>query len=133
MAGIKTIGQYEVTEIKKNSARVGCTKVNRTEVEALLKEMDSAGKEYENFTIENGRSNSEFINFAIRRDDIGFAAASDEVDSNRNLIPFVAKSVHFCLATKNAKLLFEFLGGVLGYDSYKSVSHGIYNILFKKV
>jgi hypothetical protein len=122
MAGIKKIGQHEVTEIKRDAAQVGCTRVTRAEVEQLLKEMDSAPV-YHEFTIEKVRSGSNYIKFSIRREEPGWNSASEDVNANYGAGLFNKTSSHFCLHLKDAHKLFEYLGGALGYHSFRKYSH----------
>lgn len=130
MAGIKQIGQHEVTEIKRNSARVGCTKVNRIEVESLLKEMDSAPKEFE--ILDKGITN-EWIRFVMQGTQAGggWVAVSEDETAGYKTLGYVNKSASFCIEKSVAAKLFEFLGGALGFESYQA-SETPYRILFRK-
>lgn len=132
MAGITKIGQHEVTEIKRDAAQVGCTKVTRAEVEELLKKMDSAPRERKFLVERSGERKSEFVNFIIRNPQAGWVSASEQFDFSHNSATYLSQSAGFCLITAQAQELFEFLGGALGHESY-SPENQQYKIKFQKV
>lgn len=127
MAGVTKIGQHEVTEIKRDAAQVGCTRVTRAEVEQLLKQMDSAP--VPGF-IENWESNSEYVKFTLRDEDTGWSSGSVRAADGYGNTPFSLRSVSFCLRHERAQKLFEFLGGALGHHSYNGNG---YNTKFTQV
>lgn len=129
VAGITKIGQHEVTEIKRDAAQVGCTKVTRAEVEELLKKMDSAPVA-RNFEIVDAGSYDRFTKFTIHTEDFGSISASEEKDAEYGG-PFGFRSASFCLRPERAQALFNFLGGALGHDSY--TSEGYITTRFTKV
>ena len=132
---LKIGGQHEVTEIKRDAAQVGCTRVTRAEVEQLLKEMDSAPKSYSEFTIEKEpASTTGYTRLTLRRDFSGFAAGSSDVNSvyDCESTGFDIRALHMCLSRENAQKLFEFLGGALGHDSYTPESQ-MYKVKLQKV
>lgn len=132
MAGVTKIGQHEVTEIKRDAAQVGCTRVTRAEVEQLLKQMDSAPREYD-FNIKlRGEKPTEYLNFDIRHEHTGWVSASENKDTPHVGGGYGNRSAGFCLEKPQAQKLFEFLGGALGYDSYTQ-KRGSYTIIFEKV
>ena len=112
---LKIGGQHEVTEIKRDAAQVGCTRVTRAEVEQLLKEMDSAPREYD-FEIESVPAQcSGFLNFNIRNTNPGWIAATEKADAERGMGGFGVRMASFCLNSQNAEKLFKFLADELGY------------------
>ena len=118
---LKIAGQHEVTEIKRDAAQVGCTRVTRAEVEQLLKEMDSAPQSFPELTIESVNNAYDFIRLTLRRDTPGFAHGSEDADSKYSATAaFDIRALHLCLHRAKAQQLFEFLGGALGYYSFRT-------------
>jgi hypothetical protein len=105
------IGPHSVTEVTRETAKVGCTKVTRTDVEKLLKQMDAAPKEFD-FEIEPELSGGEYINFNIRHHGGGWIAASE--DSKAQRTGFRHCSAFFCLDKQKATKLLDFLSTQLG-------------------
>lgn len=119
MAGVTKIGQHEVTEIKRDAAQVGCTRVTRAEVEQLLKQMDSAPRNY-NFEIESVSNQCNgFLNFNVRNTESGWIAAAEKVDAERGTGGFGVRMASFCLNSSNAEKLFKYLADKLGYSVFK--------------
>lgn len=112
---IQKIAGYNVTLVSPSSAKVGCTKVTKEEVEALLEAM----KEVPKFQIYDNPSfvgtEHEFknvgVHFTMRRHKKGFIAVDTDVEHAQN---FSHATASFFLNFKDAEKVLEYLANKLG-------------------
>lgn len=101
---IQKIAGYNVTLVSPSSAKVGCTKVTKEEVEALLEAM----KEVPKFQIYDNPSG---VHFTMRRHKKGFIAVDTDVEHAQN---FSHATASFFLNFKDAEKVLEYLANKLG-------------------
>lgn len=109
-----------VTEITRDTAQVGCTKVTRAEAEALLKEMDKVPQHRDfEITHESCMDTGSYINFSIRNRSCGWLATSENPNASVPSVGYSALAAFFCLEAERAEKLLKFLVEQLGYVAYK--------------
>ncbi len=114
------IAGNQVTDVTRDSAQVGCTKVTRAEAEALLAKMNDAANKLD-FHIEvpavAGMMASEWFNLTIASESYGgwFAASEDAratyYGTDRG---FRNRFLAMCVRRSDAEKLCRFLGTQLG-------------------
>lgn len=108
------IANNEVTDITRETAQVGCTKVTRQEAEMLLQEMDKKVPEQKNFEIQAEETVSgDYLNFSIKHHNCGWLASRDEINAGYPGSGFSTRSAFFCLEKDRAEKLMRFLAGQL--------------------
>lgn len=112
------VGNYEVKNVTRESAEVGCTKVTKAEVEAVLKAMNEKPL-LRDFEIEKLPNYNEFLNFTIRNSSTGWIATSEVQEANDKGARYVNKSAFFCLEYRRAEKLLRFLAEGLGFTVSK--------------
>jgi len=113
----------EVTDVTRDTAQVGCTKVTRAEVEAVLKAMDRA-PEIKDFEINLADAHGNgYLVFQIRNDDYGWLGVSEIPTASHPDGPgaYKWKAGFFCISKNRAEKLLKFLAeNVPGYVLYKT-------------
>src|SRR6267154_2518302 len=103
-----------VTEITRDTAQVGCTKVTRAEAEALLAEMNKIPV-IKGF-LRPGPEYPDFVGFTLRDKISGWLAASNNPDAEYyGNGGFELKSASFCLRNSHAEELLRFLAEQLNF------------------
>lgn len=109
------IATHEVKNVTRDGAEVGCTKVTKAEVEALLEEMKKVpvAKDFE-ITLLPG--DASYLNFIIRHQGTGWVGVSENQEAFQYSFMYGNKSAGFCLErTGKAEKLLRFLAEQLGY------------------
>lgn len=112
------IGGNNVTEITRDTAQVGCTRVTRAEAEALLAEMNKV-PETKDFEISRDTKDKYFLTFSIRHSRGGWLNTQEDAHASDPVSGYSAQVAFFCLENSNAEKLLKFLTEQLGYVAYK--------------
>jgi hypothetical protein len=122
MPGLQIAGN-PLTEVTRETAKIGCTKVTRAEAVALLAEMDKAPAR-DDFDI--GKMpcmDPEFFNFFIRHEGSGWVSVNMRRDGwdrlHDNATGYGNHAAFFCLEIPRAEKLLKFLAENLGFVAYK--------------
>jgi len=121
------ISGNEVNEITHDEAKVGCTRVTRLDVEALLAEMNKVPiKEVFDFKITSqNNSITDYVSFRINEDHDGWASPSYNHGAKYyggNPTGFAnVLSLSLCLSLQKAEKLMRFLAEKLGFFVEKDV------------
>lgn len=109
-----------VTEVTKTSAKVGCTKVTREDLETLLKSMDSARPEFEIVDGEKTYKDSNWFHFTMRGEQSGggWFRASESLEGSLSG-GWTNRSVEIMVENKVAAQLLQYLAKRLGYEVQK--------------
>lgn len=125
----QVIAGNTVTEVTKTSAKVGCTKVTREEVETLLKSMDVAKPAYSGaFEIFDAHTadkyKDQWVNFVMRgmQGSGGWFTESDRSDPDPRPNKWNHQYLEMMIQTETAIQLFKYLAERLGYIAYKKDS-----------
>jgi hypothetical protein len=113
----QVISGNTVTEVTRDSAKVGCTEVSRQDVETLLKSMDAAKPSFEIYPDESWRGTpydfSTHVYFTIRKSKGGFVATDHNADVT-HAKGYGAKVASFALHRENAFVFLNYLAAALG-------------------
>jgi len=112
-----------VTEITRETAQVGCTKVTRAEAEALLAEMNKIPED--NFKVwmpaEANNQDSRWVNLCVSSDTGWFAASEDSQASYyKTDRGFRQKFFAMCVTRDHAEKLLRFLAKQLGLSVHNN-------------